>query len=213
MANPPFNMSGIDKEKIKNDPRYAFGIPNVDNGNYLWIQIFHSTLNEKGRAGFVMANSASDARSSEMNIRKELIENNIVDVMVSVGTNMFFNVTLPCSLWFFDKDKKNTPRKDKVLFLDIRGIYRQIDRAHRELTEEQVQYIANIVRRYRGETIPDFCEYVDAQVQALDDLISDLGDGKIEKEEKQTLTERKAIAERLKLDWQANFQAGYADVK
>lgn len=213
MANPPFNMDKIDKEKIKNDPRYTFGIPNVDNGNYLWIQIFHSTLNEKWRAGFVMANSASDARSSEMNIRKELIENNVVDVMVSVGTNMFFNVTLPCSLWFFDKDKKNTPRRDTVLFLDIRGIYRQIDRAHRELTEEQVQYIANIVRLYRNEAIPNFWDYIDFQIQNIDAQIAELGNGKIEKEEKQTLSERKVIAEKLKSDWNMNFNNGYIDIK
>lgn len=155
MANPPFNGNGVDKDRIKNDPRYKFGIPNVDNANYLWIQHFYSALNDTGRAGFVMANSASDARNSELEIRKKLIHDKAVDVMVAVGPNMFYNVTLPCQLWFFDKGKKNTDRADKVLFLDVRHIFRQIDRAHREFTPAQIEFIANIVNLYRGEE-PEF---------------------------------------------------------
>jgi type I restriction enzyme M protein len=151
MANPPFNVNGVDKEKIKDDLRYNYGIPRVDNANYLWIQIFHSALNENGRAGFVMANSASDARQFELEIRKKLIEDRSVDVMISIGSNFFYTVTLPCTLWFFDKGKRNTDRKDKVLFIDARHIYHQVDRAHREFTPEQIEYIANIVRLYRGE--------------------------------------------------------------
>ena len=151
MANPPFNVDGIDKERIKDDPRFPLGIPRVDNGNYLWIQVFYSSLNEKGRAGFVMANSASDARSSELEIRKKLTEEGIVDVIISVGPNFFYTVTLPCTLWFLDKGKKNTDRKDKVLFIDARNIFKQIDRAHREFTPEQIEQIAKIVRQYRGE--------------------------------------------------------------
>ena len=123
MANPPFNVNGIDKEKIKDDKRFNYGIPRADNGNYLWIQIFLSALNDKGRAGFVMANSASDARQSELEIRKKIIENGFVDVMVAIGPNFFYTVTLPCTLWFFDKGKINTDRKDKVLFIDARNIY------------------------------------------------------------------------------------------
>ena len=154
MANPPFNVNKIDKERIKNDRRrFPFGMPSADNGNYIWIQLFYSALNDKGRAGFVMANSASDARSSEMEIRRKLIEDKVVDVMIAVGPNFFYTVTLPCTLWFFDKGKRNTERKDKVLFIDARKIYHQIDRAHREFTPDQIEFIANIVRLYRGENI------------------------------------------------------------
>jgi type I restriction enzyme M protein len=152
MANPPFNVDRIDKSRIKDDTaRFPLGMPNVDNGNYLWIQLFASSLNQKGRAGFVMANSASDARSSEMEIRRKLIESQVVDVMVSVGSNMFYTVTLPCTLWFLDKGKKATRHADKVLFLDARHIFRQVDRAHREWTPAQIAFLANVVRLYRGE--------------------------------------------------------------
>ncbi len=153
MANPPFNVDGVDKEKIKDDPRYPFGLPRVDNANYLWIQEFYSALNEHGRAGFVMANSASDARASELDIRRRLIEAHIVDVMISIGSNFFYTVTLPCTLWFFDRGKRYTERREKVLFIDARHIYKQVDRAHREFTPEQIEFIANIVRLYRGEAI------------------------------------------------------------
>jgi type I restriction enzyme M protein len=151
MANPPFNVDGIDKERIKDDPRFSYGLPRTDNGNYLWIQIFLNVLKEGGRAGFVMANSASDAGHSEKDIRQKLVDDGFVDVMVAVGPNMFYNVTLPVTLWFLDKGKKKTDRKDKILFIDARNIYNQIDRAHREWTDEQIEQIAEIVRSYRGE--------------------------------------------------------------
>lgn len=156
LANPPFNVDGVDKEKLKGDKRFPFGLPKADNANYLWIQMFYSALKtpkdgENSRAGFVMPNSASDARQTEQIIREKIIKDNAVDVMVSVGSNMFHNVTLPCTLWFLDKGKKNTDRKDKVLFLDVREIYTQIDRAHREFTDEQIEFITNIVKLYRGE--------------------------------------------------------------
>jgi len=109
MANPPFNVNRVDKERLKDDPRFPFGMPRVDNANYLWIQIFYSTLNDKGRAGFVMANSASDARASEQDIRQKLIEDQAVDVMVAIGPNFFYTVTLPCTLWFIDKAKAKLP--------------------------------------------------------------------------------------------------------
>lgn len=151
MANPPFNVDRVDKERLKEDPRFPFGLPTVDNANYLWIQIFYSALNKNGRAGFVMANSASDARGSELEIRKKLIQKRVVDVMVTVGSNFFYTVTLPCTLWFLDRGKKETERAEKVLFIDARQIYTQVDRAHREWTPEQVEYLANIVRLYRGQ--------------------------------------------------------------
>ncbi|HWB86342.1 MAG TPA: class I SAM-dependent DNA methyltransferase [Bryobacteraceae bacterium] len=153
MANPPFNVDKVDKERLKDDPRYPFGLPKVDNANYLWIQVFYAALKETGRAGFVMANSAGDARGSELEIRKKMLEDRAVDVMISVGPNFFYTVTLPCTLWFLDRGKKKTERKDKVLFIDARHIFRQIDRAHRDWTPEQIELISNIVRLYRGEAV------------------------------------------------------------
>jgi len=157
LANPPFNVNAVDKERLKDvvgpKRRFPFGLPKPDNANYLWIQLFYSALNAKGRAGFVMANSASDARASEQEIRQKLLEAHGVDVMVAVGPNMFYTVTLPCTLWFLDKGKAKTPRADKVLFIDARHIYRQVDRAHRDWTSGQIGFIANLVRLYRAEAI------------------------------------------------------------
>lgn len=152
MANPPFNVDKVDKERIKDDTaRFPFGMPSVDNANYLWIQLFYAALNKAGRAGFVMANSASDARGSELEIRKKLVEAGAVDVMVAVGSNFFYTVTLPCTLWFFDKGKAGSERADTVLFLDARHVFTQVDRAHREWTPAQIEFLANIARLYRGE--------------------------------------------------------------
>jgi type I restriction enzyme M protein len=151
MANPPFNVDQIDKDRIKDDPRFPLGMPRANNGNYIWIQLFYSALNDNGRAGFVMANSAADARQSEMEIRKKLLEENAVDVMVAVGPNFFYTVTLPCTLWFLDKGKSDTDRKDKVLFIDARHTFKQVDRAHRKFSPKQIEYLSNIVRLYRGE--------------------------------------------------------------
>jgi type I restriction enzyme M protein len=153
MANPPFNVDKVDKERIKDDPRYPFSLPKADNANYLWIQLFYSALNETGRAGFVMANSAGDARGSEMEIRRDLLKSGAVDVMVSVGSNFFYTVTLPCTLWFFDRGKAKNKLKDKVLFIDARHIFTQIDRAHREFTPKQIEFLSNVVRLYRGEDL------------------------------------------------------------
>jgi len=153
MANPPFNVSGVDKERVKDDPRFPFGIPTTDNANYLWIQLFYTALSESGRAGFVMANSAGDARGTELEIRKKLIQTGGVDVIVSVGSNFFYTVTLPCTLWFFDKAKAQGERKDKVLFIDARGYYRQISRAIRDFLPEQIEFLSNIVRLWRGDSV------------------------------------------------------------
>ena len=156
LANPPFNVNNVDKDRIRESVgpgrRFPFGVPKPDNANYLWIQLFYAALNASGRAAFVMANSASDARSSELELRRALIEARAVDVMVSVGPNMFYTVTLPCTLWFLDRGKPKN-REDKILFLDLRHVYRQVDRAHRDWTEAQVGFIANVVRLYRGEEI------------------------------------------------------------
>ena len=103
MANPPFNLDKVKKDRLTEDKRYSLGIPSADNANYLWIQDFYNSLNSSGRAGFVMANSASDARQSEMEIRKKLIEKGHLDIMISISSNFFYTVTLPVTLWFFDK--------------------------------------------------------------------------------------------------------------
>lgn len=157
IANPPFNVNAVDKDRLKDmvgaGRRFPFGLPRTDNANYLWIQLFYSSLNAQGRAGFVMANSASDARASEQELRQQLIEAKAVDVMIAVGPNMFYNVTLPCTLWFLDRGKAKTKRAGTVLFIDARHIYRQVDRAHRDWTPAQIGFIANIVRLYRGEAL------------------------------------------------------------
>jgi type I restriction enzyme M protein len=157
LANPPFNVDAVDKERLKDmvgtGRRFPFSLPRADNANYLWIQLFHSALNASGRAGFVMPNSASDARNSEQEIRQQLIENRAVEAMVAVGPNMFYTVTLPCMLWFIDRSKIDTPRADTVLFIDARHIYRQVDRAHRDWTPAQMGFLANLVRLYRGEDL------------------------------------------------------------
>lgn len=162
LANPPFNVKGKDKNKqlvidparLKGDPRYYLGLPltgkgEISNANYLWMQIFASALSPKGRAGYVMANSAGDAGNAEKEIRKKMIESGLVDVIVSVGSNMFLNATLSCTLWFLDKSKKGTEREKQVLFINAQDIFTVIDRAHSTWTEEQIQEIASIVRRYR----------------------------------------------------------------
>lgn len=155
MANPPFNVNRVDKERIKNDhERYPLGMPTVDNANYLWIQLFYSALNAQGRAGFVMANSASDARGSELELRKRLIQAGHVDVMVAIGSNFFYTVTLPCTLWFLSKRGAATPTaRPTVLFLDARHIFTQVDRAHRDFSPAQLEFLANIVRLHRGEAV------------------------------------------------------------
>ncbi len=153
MANPPFNVDRVDKAKLQDDRRFP-DLPRADNANYLWIQLFATALNETGRAGFVMANSSSDARHSEGEIRRKLIEDKLVDVMVAVGPNFFYTVTLPVTLWFLDRGKRDTPRADKVLFIDARQVFRQLDRAHRDFTDEQLEFLANIVRLHRSE-VPD----------------------------------------------------------
>jgi len=147
MSDPPFNVRRVDKEAIREDNRYPFGLPNSDNSNYLWIQIMYSMLNHKGKAGFVMANSAGDARYTEMEIRKNIIQDGVVDVIISISSNLFYNVSLPVSLWFFNKGKKKED-KEKVLFIDTKKIFTQVGRAHREFSDQELEFISNIVRLY-----------------------------------------------------------------
>ncbi len=158
MANPPFNQSEVDKARLVSeagvvDARFPLGLPSTNNANYLWIGLFYAALNEKGRAGFVMANSASDAGGSERAMRQKLIESGAVDCVITTSPNMFFTVTLPVTLWFLDRSKTQKPRGDQVLFIDARHIFRQDSRAHRSFTADQVEFLGNIVRLWRGEAV------------------------------------------------------------
>jgi type I restriction enzyme M protein len=158
MANPPFNQPEVDRAKLVNeagqvDARFPFGVPTVNNANYLWIGLFYAALRPTGRAGFVMANSASDAGGSERELRRKLVETGAVDCIVAVGPNMFFTVTLPVTLWFLDKGKAGGPRRDEVLFVDARHLFRQVTRAHRVFDADHVEFLANIVRLWRGEAV------------------------------------------------------------
>lgn len=175
MANPPFNQKEVDTARLMNeaghvDTRFSLGVPSVNNANYLWIGLFNAALSEKGRAGFVMANSASDVGNSEREMRKKLVESGAVDVIISTSPNMFFTVTLPVTLWFLDKGKKGTAREDQVLFIDARHIFRQIARAHRDLTPEQIEFLGNIVRLWRGEE-------VESGAGSADEMAAHFGDG------------------------------------
>ncbi len=164
MANPPFNVDEVVVEKVAGDSRFnTYGVPRnksksskkgsdkketVPNANYLWIGYFATALNDNGRAGLVMANSASDASGSEYEIRKKMIEDGIISQMVTLPSNMFSSVTLPATLWFFDKARKN---KDEILFVDARSIFTQVDRAHRKFSEEQIKNLGIITRLYNGD--------------------------------------------------------------
>ena len=158
MANPPFNQPEVDRAKLVNeiglvDARFPLGLPTVNNANYLWISLFYAALKPTGRAGFVMANSASDAGGSERELRRKLIESGAADCIVAVGPNMFFTVTLPVTLWFFDRGKAKGPRGDQVLFVDARHLFRQVTRANRVFDPDQIEFLANIVRLWRGEEV------------------------------------------------------------
>lgn len=163
MANPPFNVDEVELDQVKNQPRFnTYGVPQnktkktksdaketVPNANYLWINLFATSLNENGRAALVMANSASDAGNSEKDIRIKLIESGVISQMVTLPSNMFTSVTLPATLWFFDNART---RKDEILFIDARNIFTQIDRAHRKFSDEQIKNLAIITRLYEGKS-------------------------------------------------------------
>jgi len=156
MANPPFNVDEIDADKIKNDPRLPFGLPGVNkkgkvgNGNYVWISYFYSYLTQQGRAGFVMSSQASSAGGGEAKVREKLIETGHVDIMISIRSNFFYTRTVPCELWFFNK-AKSAERKDKVLMIDARNVFRKVTRKIYDFSPEQLQNILSIIWLYRGE--------------------------------------------------------------
>ncbi len=163
MANPPFNVDGIELADVKEQPRFnTYGVPQnksktkknanetVPNGNYLWINLFATSIKEKtGKAALVMANSASDAGNSEKDIRIKLIESGVISQMMTLPSNMFNTVTLPATLWFFDAAHKN---KDEILFIDARNVFTQIDRAHRKFSDEQIKNLSIITRLYEGDS-------------------------------------------------------------
>jgi type I restriction enzyme M protein len=156
MANPPFNVDLVDAERIKGDPRLPFGLPGVNkqkkvsNGNYLWISYFWSYLNDKGRAGFVMSSQASSAGHGEKDVRRKIVETGDVDVMISIRSNFFYTRTVPCELWHFDRAKP-AARRDKVLMLDARNVYRKVTRKIYDFSPEQMHNLAAIVWLYRGQ--------------------------------------------------------------
>lgn len=168
MANPPFNVDEVVVEKVIDDARFnTYGVPRnksksskkesdkketVPNANYLWIGYFATALNKNGKAALVMANSASDAGGSEYEIRKKMIEEGIISQMVTLPSNMFSSVTLPATLWFFDKQKTNTGRKNEILFIDARNVFTQVDRAHRKFSDEQIKNLGIITKLYNGDT-------------------------------------------------------------
>ena len=168
MANPPFNVDEVVVDKVIGDARFnTYGVPRnktktakkasdkketVPNANYLWIGYFATALNDNGRAALVMANSASDAGGSEYDIRKKMIEDGIISQMVTLPSNMFTSVTLPATLWFFDKTKPQTDKKDTILFIDARNVFTQVDRAHRKFSDEQIKNLGIITRLYNGDT-------------------------------------------------------------
>ena len=191
MANPPFNVKDVNYDRVKNDKRFnTFGIPQnktktkkkkegdenlVPNANYMWINLFATSLKPEGRAALVMANSASDARHSEQDIRATLIKKGLISQMVTMPSNMFSTVTLPASLWFFDKSKMINDfeaEKDsiKVLFIDARNVFRQIDRAHREFTQEQIWNLATITRLNKGQS-DRFLNLIDKYLKQVNDLL------------------------------------------
>lgn len=178
MANPPFNVDKVKSETAQNAGRLPFGLPSVNknkevgNANYLWISYFYSYLNETGRAGFVMASSATDSQGKDKDIRKALIETGCVDAMLSVGNNFFYTKSLPCSLWFLDKNK-NDNIKDKVLFIDARNYYTVVDRTLNEWSEWQMKNLNAIVWLYRGE-VEKYSALLEEYGNAIRNAVSEL---------------------------------------
>ena len=185
MANPPFNVDKVKAESASAAGRLPFGLPGVNqktkeigNANYLWISYFYAYLNEHGRAGFVMASSATDSANKDRDIREKLVRTGDVDVMVSVGNNFFYTLSLPCSLWFFDRNK-NSDIRDKVLFIDARNYYTVVDRTLNEWTEWQLRNLQAIVHLYRGEK-EKYLSLIRDYVEILDNVFAPLAPERLE---------------------------------
>lgn len=206
MANPPFNVDEVNYERVSKDDRFTeYGVPRnksksskkesdkketVPNANYLWIGLFAAALNNTGKAALVMANQASDASGSELDIRKKLIEEGIICQMVTLPSNMFTSVTLPATLWFFDKAKAKTERKNEILFIDARGIYTKVDRAHRKFSEEQIKNLGIITKLYNGNT--------EAFEQLLQEYKENLQNAPVESGDSESMTKEYWQAQ---IDW------------
>jgi len=194
MANPPFNVDMVDSEKIEGDKRLPFGLPGVNkakkvsNGNYLWISYFWSYLNEKGRAGFVMSSQASSAGHGEKDVRRKIVQTGDVDVMISIRSNFFYTRTVPCELWFFDRGKPKA-RRDQVLMLDARGVFRKVTRKIYDFSPEQLANLTAIVWLYRGQpdrfgdlvkgyfgSICDECAAIGPALEAFDEATGEIAD-------------------------------------
>ena len=182
MANPPFNVDEVDAEKVKNDPRLPYALPGVNregkvsNGNYLWISYFDSYLNDKGRAGFVMSSQASSAGGEEAKVRRKLIESGHVDVMLAIRPGFFYTRTVPCELWFLDKDKPEEQR-DSVLMIDARNVFRSVTRRIYDFSSEQQKNLSAIVWLYRGQTdrfVALVADHLARMVRAMDEAIKPL---------------------------------------
>ena len=219
MSNPPFNVDKVKAEAAQNAGRLPFGLPGVNkageigNANYLWISYFYAYLNETGRAGFVMASSATDSQGKDKDIREKLIRTGHVDVMISVGNNFFYTKSLPCSLWFFDKGKSEE-LQDKVLFIDARNYYTVVDRTLNEWSEWQLKNLNAIVWLYRGETdkykalIQEYHDWLgedsfDEIIKLAEEIMTDL-----RKEAKEAVN---AAAKKDKKQLQAKYDGKIAD--
>ncbi len=219
MANPPFNVDKVKSESSQSAGRLPFGMPavnknkEVSNANYLWISYFYSYLNEHGRAGFVMASSATDSQSRDKDIREKLVKTGHVDVMISVGNNFFYTKSLPCSLWFFDKGKKEALR-DTVLFLDARNYYTVVDRTLNEWSEWQLKNLNAIVWLYRGEVgkyqelLSEYRQELGAPLsfsERAEQLETDLQNARAEAKEKVAQAARKD-KKRIEAEYQDTIQ-------
>jgi type I restriction enzyme M protein len=188
MANPPFNVDEVDAEKVKDDPRLPFGLPGsnkaqkVSNGNYLWISYFHSYLGPTGRAGFVMSSQASSAGHGEAQVRRKIVETGEVDVMVAVRSNFFYTRTVPCELWHFDKGKP-VERRDQVLMIDARNLYRKVTRKIYDFSPKQLANLSAIVWLYRGQRdrflrlVKHYIELLPVPWNAVGDPVADCCSG------------------------------------
>ncbi len=222
MANPPFNVDKVKSEMAQNAGRLPFGLPSVNknkeigNANYLWISYFHSYLNETGRAGFVMAASATDSSGKDKDIRQKLIQTGDVDVMLSVGNNFFYTKSLPCTLWFFDKAKREE-NKDKVLFIDTRNYYTVVDKTLNEWSEWQMKNLNAIVWLYRGDVekyknlLEEYAETLGKDIADIDVLLSEL-DAQTEKIKSESKEAIESAPKREKKKTEAKYQNILAEI-
>lgn len=200
MANPPFNVDKVKAESAANAGRLPFGMvkenknKEIGNANYLWISYFYAYLNETGRAGFVMASSATDSQGSDKDIREKLVKTGHVDVMISVSNNFFYTKSLPCSLWFFDKGKADKLR-NKVLFIDARNYYTVVDRTFNEWNEWQLKNMNAIVWLYRGET-DKYKNLLEEYKSALKEMIVEAGEDALNTVTNNVFTDGLEVAEK-----------------